>query len=64
MSIPNQETIFGTIEFQGKTYDLLSQPLGDEQFEKINQYKKESNCGSIMSPFVKTNLDKFLIPFH
>jgi len=38
MSIPTQETIFGTIEFQGKTYDLLSQPLSHKQFEKIKLY--------------------------
>lgn len=51
MSIPTQETVFGTIEFQNNTYDLLSQPLSDEQFEKINQYKKDNNFGISSAPW-------------
>jgi len=33
--IEASETIFGIIEFENKAYDLLTQPLEDEQFEKI-----------------------------
>lgn len=51
MSIPTSETIFGTIEFQNNTYELLSQPLSDEQFEKINQYKKDNNCSISSAPW-------------
>ena len=51
MSIPTQETVFGTIEFQNKTYYLLSQPLNDKCFEKINKYKKENNCGLSSAPW-------------
>ncbi|MEA3353105.1 MAG: hypothetical protein U9Q33_04730 [Campylobacterota bacterium] len=51
MSIPNQETVFGTIEFQGEIYDLLSQPLSDKQFDKISKYKKDNNCGNSSAPW-------------
>ncbi|MEA3387180.1 MAG: hypothetical protein U9Q66_02070 [Patescibacteria group bacterium] len=51
MSFPTTETIFGIIEFENKTYDLLSQPLEDEQFKKIKKYKKENNCGSSSAPW-------------
>lgn len=56
MSIPNQETIFGNIEFQSKTYDLLSQPLNDKCFEKIKLYKKDNNCGISSAPW---NVNKY-----
>lgn len=51
MSIPTSETIFGTIEFQNNTYELLSQPLSNEQFEKIKQYKKDNNCAISSAPW-------------
>lgn len=51
MSIPTTETTFGTIEFQNNTYELLSQPLSDEQFEKIKLYKKDNNCGISSAPW-------------
>lgn len=60
MSIPTQETVFGTIEFQNKTYDLLSQPLNDKCFEKINKYKKENNCGLSSAPW-SVNRYKWII---
>lgn len=51
MSFPTSETVFGTIEFQNNSYELLSQPLSDEQFEKIKQYKNDNNCGSSSAPW-------------
>lgn len=51
MSIPTTEAIFGTIELQNNSYELLSQPLSDEQFEKINQYKKDNNYGVSSAPW-------------
>ena len=60
MSIPTSETTFGTIEFQNNSYELLSQALSDEQFEKIKQYKKENNYGISSAPW-SVNKYKWII---
>lgn len=36
MSFPTSTTVFGQIIIEDKTYDLRSQPLGDEQKKRIN----------------------------
>lgn len=51
MSIPISTTVFGQITIDDITFDLLSQPLSDEQFEKIKQFKKENNCGISSAPW-------------
>lgn len=45
MSIPTKDTVFGKIQYENKQYDLLSQPIDKIQSDKLNQYKKENNCG-------------------
>ncbi len=51
MSIPTKATTFGTITVEGEKYDLFSIPFGDQQNERINQYKKEHKCGSSSAPW-------------
>lgn len=51
MSFPTSTTIFGQIVIDEQVYDLRSQPLGDEQKKRINDFKKEHNCGISSSPW-------------
>lgn len=60
MSIPISTTVFGQITIDDITFDLLSQPLSDEQFEKIKQYKKDNKCGRSSAPW-SVNKYKWII---
>lgn len=51
MSISTKETIFGTITCKNNQYDLLTQPLSEEQFKKIDTYKKANDCGISSAPW-------------
>ncbi|MGE3301368.1 MAG: hypothetical protein AB7I39_13165 [Arcobacter sp.] len=51
MSIPISTTVFGQITIDDLTFDLLTQPLSDSQFEKIKQFKKDNNCGISSAPW-------------
>lgn len=51
MSIPISTRIFGQITIDDITFDLLSQPFSDEQFEKIKQFKKDNKCGISSAPW-------------
>jgi hydroxymethylpyrimidine pyrophosphatase-like HAD family hydrolase len=50
MSFPTKDTTFGTIIYKNNKYDLLTNPLSKNEYQKINKYKKENNCMVIMSP--------------
>jgi hypothetical protein len=50
MSFPTKDTIFGTIIYKNNKYDLLTNPLSKNEYQKITKYKKENNCTIIMSP--------------
>jgi len=50
MSFPTEDTTFGTIIYKNNKYDLLTNPLSKNEYQKINKYKKENNCAIIMSP--------------
>ena len=56
MSVPTSTTIFGQLIIKDKIYNLLSQPLGDEQKKIINDFKKEHNCGISSAPW---NVNKY-----
>ena len=56
MSFPTQETIFGTIIYKDKQYDLLTNPLDKILYQKITQYKKDNDCGISTAPW---NNNKF-----
>ena len=51
MSIPTKDTVFGKIQYKNKKYDLLNQPIGKVQSDKLNQYKKDNNCGISSAPW-------------
>ena len=51
MSIPTKDTVFGKIQYKNKKYDLLNQPIGKVQSDKLNQYKKDNNCGISSVPW-------------
>lgn len=51
MSIPTSTTIFGQIVIDEQAYDLRTQPLGDEQKKRINDFKKEYKCGISSAPW-------------
>jgi hydroxymethylpyrimidine pyrophosphatase-like HAD family hydrolase len=50
MSFPTKDTTFGTIIYKNNKYDLLTNPLSKNEYQRINKYKKENNCLVIMSP--------------
>lgn len=52
MSIPTKDTIFGQITYKNKQYDLLNQPLGEVQADKLYKYKKKNNCGMSSAPWI------------
>jgi len=56
MSFPIQDTIFGTIIYKDKKYDLLANPLDKILYQKITQYKKDNDCGISTAPW---NNNKF-----
>jgi len=41
MSFPTKDTIFGTIIYKDKQYDLLTNPIYKLLYQKITKYKKE-----------------------
>ena len=51
MSVPTSTTIFGQIVIDEQAYDLRTQPLGDEQKKRINDFKKEYKCGISSAPW-------------
>lgn len=51
MSFSTSTTVYGQIIIEDKIYDLLSQPLGDEQKKTIDDFKKEHNCGISSAPW-------------
>ena len=51
MSFSTSSTVYGQIIIEDKIYDLLSQPLGDEQKKTIDDFKKEHNCGISSAPW-------------
>jgi len=51
VSIPTKDTVFGKIQYKNKKYDLLNQPIGKVQSDKLNQYKKDNNCGISSVPW-------------
>jgi len=44
MSFPSNETIYGQVTYNGVKYDLLNNPLGNNEWEKIQKYKKTHNA--------------------
>lgn len=60
MSFLTSTTVFGQIIINNKSYDLLSQPLSDEEFKKIKQFKKENNCAISSAPW-KVNKYKWIL---
>ncbi len=51
MSFPIQDTIFGTIIYKDKKYDLLANPLDKILYQKITQYKKDNDCSISTAPW-------------
>lgn len=45
MSIPTRETTFGTLKYDGQTYDIFSIPIGEQQSQMIKEFKKAHNYG-------------------
>jgi hypothetical protein len=45
MGFPTKDTVFGTIFYKDNKYDLLTNPLSEKKYQKLNKYKKENNCG-------------------
>ena len=56
MSFPTQDTIFGTIIYKDKKYDILNNPLEKTLYQKITQYKKDNDCVISTAPW---NNNKF-----
>lgn len=45
MSIPTRETTFGTLKYEGQTYEIFSVPIGEQQSQMIKEFKKAHNYG-------------------
>jgi hypothetical protein len=45
MSIPTRETTFGTLKYNGQTYEIFSVPIGEQQSQMIKEFKKAHNYG-------------------
>lgn len=57
ISFPTEDTVFGKIQYKNKKYDLLNQPIGKAQSDKINQYKKDNDCGISSAPWSVNKFD-------
>lgn len=52
MSRPNPARVCGSIEYEGRTYDFLSQPFGETQRKLIYDYRKGHRCAMALSPCI------------
>jgi len=57
MSFPTKDTIYGTIIYDNKKYELLNNPLNESLYHKIIQYKDDNNCGISTAPWSVNNFE-------